>query len=43
MGKKAMTNIDSKLKSRDITSLAEVNIITATIVPLVMYDVRVGP
>ena len=43
LGKKAMTNIDSKLKSRDITSLAEVNIVTAAIVPLVMYDVRVGP
>ena len=36
-GRKAMTNIDSVLKNRDITLLTKVCIIKAMIFPLVMY------
>ena len=36
-GKKAMTNIDSILKSRDITLLAKVCVVNAMIFPIVMY------
>ena len=35
-----MTNIDSKLKSRDITLLAKVPLVKAMVFPGVMYDVR---
>ena len=41
--RKAMTNLDSILKSRDITFLTKVPIVKATVYPVVMYDVRVGP
>ena len=41
--RKAMTNLDSILKSRDITLLIKVHIVKAMIFPVVMYDVRVGP
>ena len=37
LGRKAMTNLDSILKSRDITLLAKVRIIKAMVFPLVMY------
>ena len=37
LGKKAMTNLDSVLKSRDITLLKKVYIITAMVFPEVMY------
>ena len=37
LGRKAMTNIDSKLKSRDITLLTKVWIVKATVFPGVMY------
>ena len=37
LGRKAMTNIDSVLKNRDITLLTKVCIIKAMIFPLVMY------
>ena len=37
-----MTNLDSKLKSRDITLLTKVCLVKAMVFPLVMYDVRVG-
>ena len=37
LGRKAMTNLDSILKSRDITLLTEVHIIKAMIFPVVMY------
>ena len=38
LGRKAiMTNLDSLLKSRDITSLTKVYIVKAMIFPLVMY------
>ena len=37
LGKKAMTNIDSILKSRDITLPTKVNLVTAMVFPGVMY------
>ena len=37
LGKKAMTNLDSVLKSRDITLLAKVRIVKAMIFPVVVY------
>ena len=36
-GRKAMTNVDRVLKSRDITLLTEVRIIKAMVFPVVMY------
>ena len=36
-GRKAMTNLDSVLKSRDITLLTKVHIVKAMIFPVVMY------
>ena len=36
--RKAMTNLDSKLKSRDITLPTKVNIMKAMVFPLVMYE-----
>ena len=43
LGKKAMTNLDSILKSRDITLLTKVLTIKAIVFPVVMYGARVGP
>ena len=37
LGRKAMTNIDSILKSRDITLLTKVCIVKAIVFPVVMY------
>ena len=37
LGRKAMTNLDSVLKSRDITLLTKVRIVKVTVFPLVMY------
>ena len=37
LGRKAMTNLDSVLKSRDITLLTKVHIVKATVFPVVMY------
>ena len=37
LGRKAMTNLDSELKSRDITLLTEIRIIKAMIFPVVIY------
>ena len=37
LGKKAMTNLDSILKSRDITLLTKVHLVKAMVFPLVMY------
>ena len=37
LGRKAMTNLDSVLKSRDITSLTNVHIVKAMVFPVVMY------
>ena len=36
-GKKAMTNLDSILKSRDITLSTEVHLVKAMVFPVVMY------
>ena len=38
LGRKAMTNLDSILKSRDITFLAKVHIVKAMVFPVVMYE-----
>ena len=40
--RKAITNLDSIFKSRDITLLTKVCIIKAMVFPVVVYDVRVG-
>ena len=37
LGRKAMTNLDSILKSRDITLLANVHLVKAMVFPVVMY------
>ena len=37
LGRKAMTNLDIILKSRDITFLTKVHIVKATVFPVVMY------
>ena len=37
LGRKAMTNLDSVLKSRDITLPAEVHLVKAMVFPVVMY------
>ena len=36
-GRKAMTNLDSILKSRDITLLTKVHLVKAMVFPVVMY------
>ena len=36
-GRKAMTNLDSVLKSRDITLLIKIHIVKAVVFPVVMY------
>ena len=37
LGRKAMTNLDSVLKSRDTTLLTKVSIVKAMVFPVVMY------
>ena len=37
LGRKTMTNLDSILKSRDITLLTKVRIVKAVVFPVVMY------
>ena len=41
-GTKAMTNLDSVLKSRDITFLTKVCLVKAMVFPVVMYGCGVG-
>ena len=36
LGRKAMTNLDSILKSRDITLLTKIHLVKATVFPVVM-------
>ena len=43
LGRKAMTNLDSILKSRDITLLTKVHIVKAWFFHWSCTDVRVGP
>ena len=38
LGRKAMTNLDSILKSRDITLLTNVFLVKAMVFPVVMYE-----
>ena len=40
-GRKVMTNLDSILKSRDITLLTKVHLIKAMVFPIVMYGCEV--
>ena len=37
LGRKAMTNVDSVLKSRDITLSTKVHLVKAMVLPVVMY------
>ena len=37
LGRKTMTNLDSVLKSRDITLLTNVHLVKAMVFPVVMY------
>ena len=41
LGKKAMTNLDSILKSRDISLPTKVRLVKAMVFPVVCMDVRV--
>ena len=43
LGRKAMTNLDSILKSRDITLPTKVHLVKAMVFPVVMYGCIVGP
>ena len=42
LGRKAMTSLDSILKSRDITLPAKVHLVKAVVFPIVMYGCGVG-
>ena len=42
LGRKAMTNLDSVLKIRDITLLTKVHIVKALVFPVVMYGCEIG-
>ena len=37
LGRKVMTNLDSILKSRDITLLTKIHLVKAMVFPVVMY------
>ena len=43
LGRKAMTNLDSILKSRDITLPTKVPIVQAMVLPIVMYGCESWP
>ena len=40
LGRKAMTNLDSLLKSRDITLPTKVHLVKAMVFPVVMYGYK---
>ena len=42
LGKKVMTNLDSRLKSRDITLSTKVCLVKAMVFPVSCMDVRIG-
>ena len=42
LGRKGMINLDSILKSKDITLLTKVRLVKAMVFPVVIMDVRVG-
>ena len=41
--RKVMTNLDSMLKSRDITLLTKIRLVKATVFPVVMYGCESWP
>ena len=41
LGRKAMTNVDSILESRDITLLTKVHLVKAMVSPIVMYGCEI--
>ena len=41
LGRKAMTNLDNILKSRDITLLTKVRLVKAIVFPVVMYGCEI--
>ena len=43
LGRKVMTNLDSILKSRDITLPTKVHLVKAMVFPIVCTDVKAGP
>ena len=43
LGRKAMTNLDSVLKSRDVSLPTKVHIVKAMVFPVTFMDMRVGP
>ena len=43
LGRKTMTKLDSILKSRDITLSTKICMVKAMVLPVVTYNVRVGP
>ena len=43
LGRKAMTNLDNILKSRDIALLTRVHIVKAMVFPVVMYGYELDP
>ena len=43
LGRKAMTNLDSILKSRDITLPRKVCVVKAMVFPVVIYACEIGP
>ena len=42
LGRKAMTNLDSIIKSRDITLPTKVHLVKAMVFPVVMYGCEIG-
>ena len=42
LGRRVMTNLDSILKSKDITLPTKVRLVKTMVFPVVMYGVRVG-
>ena len=42
LGRKVMINLDSILKSRNITLSTKIRVVKAMVFPVVMYDVRAG-
>ena len=43
LGRKAIANLDSILKSRDVTLPTKAHLVKAMAFPVVIMDVRVGP
>ena len=43
LGRKAMTNLDSTLKSRDVTLLTKVYLVKVMIFPVALYGLKFGP